>query len=174
VVGRMVPYKRTDLAVVACTRLGLPLRVVGDGPEMERLKRLAGPTVAFLGRLPDAAVAEEMAKARALLFCGEEDFGITPVEAQAAGTPVIAYARGGALETVVPPAGADFGAATGLFFEEPSAESLVQAMTEFDRKEHLFQTHAMTSNAARFSADRYTREMKEFVMDHYEAFHGRA
>jgi glycosyltransferase involved in cell wall biosynthesis len=174
VVGRMVPYKRTDLAVVACTRLGLPLRVVGDGPEMERLKRLAGPTVSFLGRLPDAAVAEEMAQARALLFCGEEDFGIAPVEAQAAGTPVIAYARGGALETVVPPEGADFGAATGLFFAEPSTESLAQAMADFDRKQHLFQTSAMTANAARFNADRYVREMKEFVVTRYEAFRGGA
>jgi glycosyltransferase involved in cell wall biosynthesis len=173
VVGRMVPYKRADLAVVACTRLGLPLRVVGDGPEMPKLRRLAGPTVQFLGRLDDAAVAEEMAGARALLFCGEEDFGITPVEAQAAGTPVIAYGKGGAMETVLPPEERDYRDATGLFFQEPTADSLAGAMVEFDKNAHRFSSAAAVRNAARFDTRRYVNEMKALVESEWEAFRGR-
>lgn len=172
-VGRMVPYKRTDLAVVACTRLGLPLKVIGDGPEMTRLKRLAGPTVHFLGRLSDSRVAEEMASARALLFCGEEDFGITPVEAQAAGTPVIAYGRGGALETVVPPKGEDASGATGLFFGEPTAESLTEALIRFDGLSHRFDPAVAVARAARFSTERYIREMKETISTEWDSFRGR-
>jgi len=173
VVGRMVAYKRTDLAVVACTRLGLPLKVVGDGPELSRLRRLAGPTVHFLGRLPDTRVAEEMAHARALLFCGEEDFGITPVEAQAAGTPVIAFGRGGALETVVSPEGEDASAATGLFFSEPTAESLAEALRRFDAFSHRLDPTVAVAHAARFSTERYTREMKETLATEWDAFRGR-
>jgi len=173
VVGRMVPYKRTDLAVVACTRLGLPLKVVGDGPELSKLRHLAGPTVEFLGRLTDAQVADEMAGARALLFCGEEDFGITPLEAQAAGTPVIAYGRGGALETVVPPEGGDASAATGLFFPEPTAESLAEAIALFDKLSHHFAPTVAVANASRFSEARYVKEMKEIIETEWEAFRGR-
>jgi glycosyltransferase involved in cell wall biosynthesis len=173
VVGRMVPYKRADLAVVACTRVGLPLRVVGDGPEMSKLRRLAGPTIQFMGRLDDGAVAEEMARARALLFCGEEDFGITPVEAQAAGTPVIAYGKGGALETVSAPEKGDYGKATGLFFREPTAESLAEAMVEFDNNAHRFSRAAAVRNAARFDTRRFVNEMKALVESEWEAFRGR-
>lgn len=172
-VGRMVPYKRTDLAVVACTRLGLSLKVLGDGPELSRLRRLAGPTVQFLGRVPDSRVAEELASARALLFCGEEDFGITPVEAQAAGTPVIAYGRGGALETVKSPEGDDASAATGLFFYEPTAESLAEALNRFDGLSHRFDPAVAAAHAARFSTERYIREMKEAIAAEWEAFRGR-
>ena len=172
-VGRMVPYKRTDLAVVACTRLGLPLRVIGDGPELQRMRRLAGPTVEFLGRLPDARVAEEMAAARALLFCGEEDFGITPVEAQAAGTPVVAYGSGGALETVLPPGGEDARDATGLFFPEPTAESLAEALKRFDSLSHQFKPEVAVANAARFTTGRYVAEMKTFMESEWDAFRAR-
>ncbi len=173
VVGRMVPYKRTDLAVVACTRLGLPLRIAGDGPEMARLKRLAGPSVQFLGRISDADVAAEMARARALLFCGEEDFGITPVEAQAAGTPVIAYGSGGALETVVPPEGEDVSQATGFFFGEPSAESLAETLRRFERAGHAFKPEAATAQAAKFSTERYVSQMRALVDSEWDAFRGR-
>lgn len=173
VVGRMVPYKRADLAVVTCTRLGIPLRIVGDGPELGRLKRLAGPTVQFAGRVSDAQVAEEMAGAKALLFCGEEDFGITPLESQAAGTPVIAYGRGGALETVIGPDGEDASAATGLFFPDPSAESLAEALARFDRLQHQFDPAAAVANAARFSEGRYVDQMREVIDTEWDAFRGR-
>jgi glycosyltransferase involved in cell wall biosynthesis len=163
VAGRLVAYKRFDLAVATCTRLGLPLRVVGEGPELDNLRRIAGPTVAFLGRVSDGCVAREMAEAKAFLFCGEEDFGITPVEAQAAGTPVIAYGRGGALETVVPPSGDDWSEATGLFFREPSPESLADALRVFDASAHRFRPEAAVANSGRFSTDRYIREMRTTV-----------
>ena len=169
--GRLVAYKRFDLAVATCTRLGLPLRVVGDGPELDRVKRIAGPTVAFLGRVSDGSMAEEMATARALLFCGEEDFGITPVEAQAAGTPVIAYGRGGALETVVPPAGEDFDGATGLFFQEASLESLAEALRLFDASCHRFRPEVAVAQATRFATDRYIREMMRFLEVKWGDFH---
>lgn len=159
VVGRMVSYKRTDLAVAVCTRLGLPLRVVGDGPEFGTLRRLAGPSVEFTGRLSDADVAEEMARAKALLFCGEEDFGITPVEAQAAGTPVVAYGRGGALETVIPPQEDDCSEATGLFFEEPTEGSLAGALRRFETLAGRFRPEVLRRNAQRFSPSRYLEEM---------------
>ena len=173
VLGRMVPYKRADLAVVACTRLGLPLRIVGDGPETGKLKRLAGPTVEFLGRQSDTEAARELAKAKALLFCGEEDFGITPVEAMASGTPVIAFGRGGATETVVPPQGEDFSGATGLFFPSPTAESLVEAMALFEKNAHRFDPAAAVERAAQYSWERYVREMKRFILDRFEERRGR-
>ncbi len=170
VVGRMVPYKRADLAVAACTRLGLPLRVVGDGPEYGKLRRLAGPSVEFTGRLSDAEVAGEMARAKALLFCGEEDFGITPVEAQAAGTPVVAFGRGGALETVIPPTGDDCSEATGLFFEEQSAASLADALRRFEALAHRFRPEVLRRNAERFSRARYLKEMTAWLKKSREEF----
>ncbi|NOG48961.1 MAG: glycosyltransferase [Chloroflexi bacterium] len=111
IVSRLIPYKRIDLAVEACTRLGLKLKIGGRGRDLDRLKALAGPTVEFLGYVPDDELPGLMARAKAFLFPGFEDFGITPVQAQAAGRPVIAYASGGALDTVVP-------GLSGVLFEE--------------------------------------------------------
>jgi glycosyltransferase involved in cell wall biosynthesis len=125
VLSRLVAYKRIDLAVEACTRLGRPLVVIGDGPDRARLERMAGPTVKFLGRQPDAEVARYAARCRALLFPGEEDFGLTPLEINAAGRPVIAYRAGGALDTVVP-------GVTGLFFERQTSHGLIAALEEFE------------------------------------------
>jgi len=110
--GRQTPYKRFDLAVEACTRLGLPLTVIGDGPDHKRLRKLAGKTVTFLGRASDEVLEEEFASAKALIFPGLDDFGVTPVEALASGTPVIAYKAGGALDYTAP-------GKTGEFFDEP-------------------------------------------------------
>ena len=121
IVSRLVPYKRIDLAVTAFTAAGLPLTVIGDGPDRPALEALAGPTVRFLGRLPDRAVAEHFARARALIFPGEEDFGITPLEANAAGRPVVAYRAGGALDTVVQDV-------TGCFFDSQTPEALLAAV----------------------------------------------
>jgi glycosyltransferase involved in cell wall biosynthesis len=124
VVSRLQAYKRIDLAVEACNRLGLPLLVIGTGPDEARLRRLAGPTVRFLGRVPDEDVRSAFAHCRALIFPGEEDFGLTPLEAQASGRPVIAYARGGALETVRE-------GDTGLLFREQTVESLTETLEAF-------------------------------------------
>lgn len=124
VLSRLVPYKRIDLAVRAATELSLPLKVVGGGPDLERLKALAGPTVEFLGRQPDDVVNRLVSRCQALLFTGEEDFGMAPLEVNAAGRPVIAFYGGGAKETVVE-------GTTGLFFREPTVESLKEALASF-------------------------------------------
>jgi glycosyltransferase involved in cell wall biosynthesis len=121
IVSRLVPYKRIDLAVEAFTRLGRPLTIIGDGSARAELQRIAGPTVRFLGRLSDTEVSAAYARCQALLFPGEEDFGIVPLEANAAGRPVIAFQRGGALDTVVP-------GVTGTFFSEQTPESLIGAV----------------------------------------------
>src|SRR5699024_5291513 len=121
VVSRLVSYKRFDLAVQACARMGRRLVVIGDGPERRRLERLGAPGIEFLGRRSDAEIAGYYSDCRSLLFPGLEDFGIAPVEAQAAGRPVIAFGNGGALETVV----AD---ETGIFFPTQSVAALIEAM----------------------------------------------
>jgi glycosyltransferase involved in cell wall biosynthesis len=164
VVGELVDYKRVDLAIEACNRLRRPLRIVGDGEQYRRLRRLAGPTVKFLGFLPDEAVRENYAHCRALLFPGEEDFGMVPVEAQSFGRPVIAYGRGGALETVrglfdsLPPE-----SATGVFFGEPSVDSLVEAMRVFELIESRLSPSFIRAQVERFDALRFKAEMIEFI-----------
>lgn len=121
VVSALVPYKRIDRAITACNQLGVPLRVVGNGPERERLQKLAGPTVRFQPPATTEQLTDLYGRCRAFLFPGEEDFGITPLEAMASGRPVVAYGVGGALETVID-------GVTGLFFGEPTAESLAAAI----------------------------------------------
>ncbi len=150
VVSRLISYKRIDLAVEACTRRGLPLRVVGIGPDLTNLKRIAGPTIQFLGRLSDEQVARELAHCKALIFPGEEDFGITPVECMASGRPVIAYGAGGALETVVEKE-------TGLFFSEQTVASLVCALEEMDR--HCFDPAALKARASCFDTSVFQKQM---------------
>ena len=154
VVSRLVGYKRVDLAVEACTRLGRKLVVVGEGPVQQQLREVAGPTVAFLGHRSDADVARLTTRCRALLFCGDEDFGITPVEAMAAGRPVIAYEAGGALETVLENE-------TGLFFREPSADGLTDAMLTFEHED--FSPHACRHRAEEFSAERFRASIATIV-----------
>lgn len=125
VLSRLVPYKRIDLAVQACSQLGLPLVVIGDGVDRIRLERMAGPSVTFLGRMPDSVVQRYARQCRALIVSGEEDFGIAPLEINAAGRPVIAYRGGGAVETVVE-------GVTGTFFDEQRVESLTNALRSFE------------------------------------------
>jgi len=164
VVSRLVPYKRVDLAIEACNRLGRRLRVVGTGPEEKRLRRLAGPTIEFAGKLEEQRLRECYARSRALLFPAEEDFGIVPVEAQAFGCPVIAYGRGGALETVIGlEEGGDPGMATGIFFDEQTAESLAGAIGRFEEMEREFRPEFIRASTQRFSLERFKEEFMKFT-----------
>lgn len=122
VVSRLVSYKRVDLAVRACTQLGVPLVIVGDGPDRPALEALAGPTIRFMGQLSDAETAEQFERCRSFVLPGEEDFGITPLEANAAGRPVVALGRGGVLDTVVD-------GVTGVLFHDETPEALGDALT---------------------------------------------
>lgn len=154
VAGRQTPYKRFDLAVVACTKLGLPLTVIGDGPDHRRLRKLAGKSVTFLGKVSDDVLEEELAHTEAFLFPQIEDFGVIAVEAQAAGTPVIAYKAGGPLDYVVP-------GKTGMFFEEQTAKSLATALHEF--RANRFSPIKIARSAEAFSVGHFREEMRSFV-----------
>ena len=164
-IGRLVDYKRLDLAVEACTRLGRELRIIGDRPQFRALRRRAGPTVTFLGSVSDEEVRKNLLSCRALLFPGTEDFGLVPVEAQSCGKPVIAHASGGALETVrgLSPEMAAVENPTGVFFGSQSAEGLVQAMLAFEAKESEFCPESIREHAMQFSRDRFRTEMTEFI-----------
>lgn len=161
IVARLIPYKRIDLAVQAMNRLGRRLIVVGDGRDRAALAAMAGPTVEFKGRRPWAEVVELMAHCRAFLFPGFEDFGIAPVEAQAAGRPVIAYAGGGALDTVKENQ-------TGLFFREQSVEALIESIEQFEK--YSFDPAAARTNAERFSIPRFRQELGDFVAQKWREF----
>ena len=141
VVSRLAAYKRIDLAIEACERMGRPLRIVGHGPDLDRLKSKAGPNTVFLGRLPDAEVATLMSQCRALLFPGEEDFGLTPLEVSASGRPCIAFGRGGATETVI-------SGLNGLLFSEQTVTSLIDAMEKSELT--TWNTEAIREHARHF------------------------
>lgn len=158
-VSRLVPYKRIDLAVQAATRLGRRLVVVGDGPERGRLETMAGPSVEFTGHLTDAEVASLLARCRAFLFPAWEDFGIAAVEAQAAGRPVVAFGRGGALDSVVD-------GRTGVLFEEQTVAGLVEGMLRFDRS-HI-DPQVCRSNAERFGASHFRERMSATIETHIQ------
>jgi glycosyltransferase involved in cell wall biosynthesis len=174
-VSRLVDYKRIDLAVEACNRLQRPLRVVGAGPQFRRLKELAGPTVEFLGQLTDAQKNEQYAHCRALLFPGEEDFGIVPVEAHSFGRPVIAYGRAGALETIQGPfvdeAVID-SSCNGILFAEQTTDSVVNAIHAFEASEQAFSPATIARSAVRFATDRFKLEMADLVTAYIEEFRG--
>jgi glycosyltransferase involved in cell wall biosynthesis len=153
--GRQTPYKRFDLAVLACNRLQLPLTVIGDGPDHKRLRALAGPTVTFLGKVSDAVVEEEFRNAGALIFPGLDDFGITPVEAMAAGTPVIAYKAGGALDYVKP-------GVTGEFFARQTPESLAQMLQKFDPG--AYNKAILQGQARQFSSQVFQTKFSQLIL----------
>ena len=138
----------------ACTNLGVPLIVGGEGRDRAALEDIAGPTIRFVGRVGDDELGDLLAHCRAFIFPGYEDFGITPVEAQAAGRPVIAYAAGGALDTVID-------GETGIFFREQTSESLADAIRRLDSIG--FDPIAIRQNAERFSVARFKRELGAFI-----------
>lgn len=160
--SRLVPYKRIDIAISACGELGKNLIVIGSGSQEKKLKELSKnyktANIQFLGRISDDEVKSYLQRCRALLFCAEEDFGIIPVETQACGRPVIAYKKGGALETVRD-------GITGLFFEEQTTSSLKAAIEKFETldKEGQFKTDEITKHAQTFSAERFRLQIKNAV-----------
>ena len=160
-VARLVPYKRIDLAVQAATRLNLPLKVGGSGRDLDRLRAMAGPTVEFLGYVPDDQLPDLMARCRAFLFPGHEDFGIAPVQAQAAGRPVIACGAGGALDTVVP-------GLSGELVHEQSVAAFTSALANLDGSR--YDSQAIRMHALRFDTRVFRRKMRAFVDQALTAF----
>ncbi len=156
VVSRLVPYKRVDLAIKACNRLGLPLKVVGIGVEMERLKKLSGPTIQFLGSLTEERLLGYYKNCKALIFPGKEDFGLVTLEAQSFGKPVIAFADGGALETIIKEK-------TGLFFPRQNEKSLILALKSFNKKK--FRESDCKKNALKFSKDKFKKEFRRAIKE---------
>jgi glycosyltransferase involved in cell wall biosynthesis len=154
--SRLVAHKRIDLIIEAFSMLNLPLKIIGDGPQRKKLQRHATPNIEFLGYQPDEVVAQLVSKALGFVCAAEEDFGIAIVEAQAAGCPVIAYKAGGALETVT-------AGMTGLFFEEQSAVSLIDAIQRFNESAPCFRQSDLVENARRFSKERFTESFQDFV-----------
>lgn len=152
IVSRLLPYKRIDLAIDACNRLRLPLLIAGDGRDRPRLERMAGPTVRLLGRVDDSTLAGLLSHCRAFIFPGLEDFGIAPIQAMACGKPVIAYAGGGSLDTVID-------GVTGLLFHDPTPDALAAALSAFEGLS--FAPTAIRSHAEKFSAERFQREIMQ-------------
>lgn len=151
--GRQVPYKKIDLAVKAATMLNAPLVVIGRGPEHKKLKRIAGRNVTFLTQISDEEMPEKFARSEAFIFPGLDDFGIVAVEALAAGTPVIAYRAGGALDYI--------NQTTGVFFNKQTPESLAKAMQEFDKGS--FNHERIARQAKKFSSVVFEHKMRNFI-----------
>jgi glycosyltransferase involved in cell wall biosynthesis len=154
VLSRLVPYKRIDLAIEACKRLGRRLLIIGDGPDRKRLEGLAGPKTKFLGRQPDHLVNHYASRCQALLFPGEEDFGMTPLEVNAAGRPVIAFRGGGAIETVID-------GVTGVFFDKPDSTALVEAIEEFESR--LWNQQLLRRHAEKFDSRIFAFRVLQFL-----------
>lgn len=157
VVGRQIPYKRMDLAIEACGRLGKRLIVVGNGSEHQRLRQMAGPNVEFKTGVNDHDIVSYFQRAKALIWPQVEDFGITAVEAMAAGTPVIAYKKAGALDYMIE-------GKTGVFFAEQTADSITHAIARLEKMR--FNSHALTKHAEKFSEDQFITNLREFVRVH--------
>lgn len=154
ILSRLVPYKRIDIAVEACTRTGRRLLVIGAGPDRERLQSLAGPTVTFLGRQPDEAVSRIASRCRALIFPGEEDFGMAPLEINAAGRPVVAYRAGGATETVIE-------GVNGILFSDQTPEGLIFGLERFEK--HTWDPQTIRNVAMRYDIRVFQERFLDFL-----------
>lgn len=161
--SRLVPYKKVALIVESFAQLpDKKLLVIGDGPDLARIKKIATANIEILGYQSPTALVDYMQRAKAFVFAAEEDFGIAPVEAQACGTPVIAYGKGGALETV---RGIDKEKPTGIFFHEQNIASIHQALREFEQRQDHFTPEACVHHARRFRPERFQEELKDFVKE---------
>jgi glycosyltransferase involved in cell wall biosynthesis len=171
-VGRLVSYKRTDILIDACRKLGRKLVIVGDGPEMKRLKQQAGKNIELLGEVDDNQLSDIYARCRAFLFAADEDFGLVPLEAHSYGRPVIAFGKGGALETVIgtyDPAGCrrngEDSGITGVFFPDQTSDSLAQAMLAFESSEEIFRPHHIQLHARKFDTAVFLTRMRDYIND---------
>ena len=161
--SRMVPYKKIDLIVEAFSQTDKKLLVIGDGPDMAKIKSKAGKNVELLGFASDETMADLMGRAKAFVFAAEEDFGITPVEAQACGTPVICFGRGGARETVLD-------GESGLYFMEQNTKELLAAVAKFEQNYDKFEPTKIRENSLKFSRTRFEADIKSYVEKKYEEF----
>ena len=177
VAGAFAPYKRIDLAIEAFNRLGRRLVIVGEGQESRRLRHMAGPTIEFLGWRSDREVADLLSRCRALVFPGEEDFGILPVEAMACGRPVIAYGKGGVTETVIPlvpsavsrqPSAFSSHPPTGIFFYEQTVEALILAIDLFERSADRFDPAALREHALTFDRSVFEKRIATYIAERFE------
>ncbi|MCK4919190.1 MAG: glycosyltransferase, partial [Candidatus Pacebacteria bacterium] len=159
--GRALPYKRFDIAIKAFNKLGLPLKIIGKGPEMDKLKKIAKSNVEFLGYLDDKETSRYFSKCKAFIFPPEEDFGITPLEAMASGRPVIAFGGGGALETVIENK-------TGMFFSEQTANSIMEVVKKFDSEK--FSPEEIRKHAMKFDKEIFKEKIKNFIEEKYKDF----
>lgn len=163
IVSRLVPYKRVDLAIKVFNELGLPLIIIGEGSELKTYIRVVKNNIKLMGKLSDDEVRDYYRKCKAFIFPGEEDFGITPVEAQACGRPVIAFGKGGALETVV-------NDKTGIFFNEQNTESLKEAVLSLEKNISQFDKEVIRQHSLKFSIDRFREEMNKFIKEKVKSF----
>jgi len=163
IVSRLNSYKNIDLAVKAFSELGVNLKIVGTGPFKKELEKIAGSCVKFLGKVSDEDLIKLYGSCRAFVFPGEEDFGIAPLEAQASGRPVIAYTKGGALETIND-------GITGLFFKEDTVESLMETVKNFIKIEDTFHQNVIRENALRFNKEVFKKNISEFIKIKYKEF----
>ena len=165
VVSRLNPYKRIDLVIEAFNQLKYPLRIIGEGPYRKNLEKMAKSNIEFLGKISDNDLIKNYSHCQALIFPGEEDFGMVPLETQASGRPVIAYARGGALETVID-------GVSGIFFKELTVMSLLEAIRRFEKTKKNFNSKKMRDNSLRFNKETFTERIKMFIEEKYCSFKG--
>ncbi|MGG7153355.1 glycosyltransferase [Clostridium neonatale] len=161
IVSRLQEYKRIDIAIEAFNKLGLPLIIIGDGPDRKKLELMANENIRFLGRESDDVIREHYAKCKAFIFPGEEDFGITPLEAMASGRPVIAYKKGGALETVIEEK-------TGVFFSNQNCDDLIASIKKFESM--IFNKKEIRKHAENFDEVIFKQKIKKFIEEKYMEF----